>query len=113
MGGLAQANVLDAADGAATIEIAGHRAIVRAAPDQTTGPARVCLRPEDLAFAGEGLPARCRRARYQGGEWLVELTIDGQDECELQMLAKPGTVPEPGAEVRLAITDGWVIPRIS
>jgi len=58
----------------------------------------------------EGLPARCRRARYQGGEWLVELTIDGQDECELQMLAKPGAVPAPGAAVRLRITDGWVIP---
>jgi len=108
---LAEANVLDTAGGMATIDIAGHRAIVRAAPDQTTGPARVCLRPEDLALAVEGLPARCRRARYQGGEWLVELTIDGQEDCALQMLAKPGTVPEPGAPVQLAIGDGWVIPR--
>ena len=110
MGGLAQATVLDAAGGTATVEIAGHHAIVRAAEGQAAGPARLCLRPEDLALAAEGLPARCRRARYQGGEWLVELTIDGQDECELQMLAKPGTVPEPGAEVRLAVGDGWVIP---
>ena len=111
MGGLVQATVLDAAGGAATVEIAGYRATVRAAPDQAAGPARICLRPEDLALAAEGLPARCRRARYQGGEWLVELTIDGQDECELQILAKPGTVPDQGAVVRLQITDGWVIPQ--
>ena len=111
MGGLAQAMLpAPAAGGHALIEIAGHRATVRAAEGQRAGPALVCLRPEDLILAAEGLPARCRRARYQGGEWLVELTIDGQDDCELQMLAKPGAVPEPGAAVRLQITDGWVIP---
>jgi len=110
MGGVVGVDVLDAAGGTATIEIAGYRATVRAVPDQATGPARVCLRPEDLVLATEGLPARCRRARYQGGEWLVELTIDGQDDCELQMLAKPGAVPAPGAAVRLRINDGWVIP---
>jgi len=70
-------------------------------------PALVCLRPEDLTLAGRGAAGRCRRARYQGGEWLVELTIDGQDDCELQMLAKPGAVPEPGAAVRLRITE-WL-----
>ncbi|MDB5361964.1 MAG: spermidine/putrescine transporter ATP-binding protein [Rhodospirillales bacterium] len=110
MGGVVEANVLKAAAGMATVAIGDHRAVVRAASGQTEGRARLCLRPEDLILAAEGLPARCRRARYQGGEWLVELTIDGQDECELQMLAKPGAVPEPGAAVRLQITDGWVIP---
>jgi len=49
--------------------------------------------------------------RYQGGEWLVELTMDGQDDGELQLLAKPGAVPEPGALVRLQITYGWVFPQ--
>ena len=112
MGGVVEATVLgDAETGRALVEIAGQRALVRAAPGQATGPARLCLRPEDLALAADGVPARCRRARYQGGEWLVELTVDGQDDRELQMLAKPGTVPEPGAAVRVKITDGWVIPE--
>jgi iron(III) transport system ATP-binding protein len=111
MGGVAEAMVLDGAgDGRAVIEIAGHRATVRAATGQPAGPALVCLRPEDLALADEGLPARCRRARYQGGEWLVELTVDGQEDRQLQMLAKPGAVPAPGEAVRLRIGDGWVIP---
>jgi len=99
-----------AAGGQALVEIAGHRAILRAAEGQPAGPALVCLRPEDLVLAPEGLPARCRRVRYQGGEWLVELTVDGQDERELQMLAKPGAVPESGAAVRVGIADGWIIP---
>ena len=112
MGGIVEA-VLPGPAGAgqALVEIAGHRALVRAADGQEAGPARLCLRPEDLALASDGVPARCRRARYQGGEWLVELTVDGQDDRELQMLAKPGTVPEPGAAVRVRITDGWVIPE--
>jgi iron(III) transport system ATP-binding protein len=112
MGGLVKAVLPAAAEaGQVLVEIAGHRATVRAAEGQQAGPALVCLRPEDLTLAAEGLPARCRRARYQGGEWLVELTIDGQDDSELQLLAKPGAVPEPGAAVRLQITDGWVIPE--
>jgi iron(III) transport system ATP-binding protein len=111
MGGLVAATLPHGADqGRAVIEIAGHRATVRAAADQTAGRALVCLRPEDLTLADDGVPARCRRARYQGGEWLVELTVDGQEDRQLQMLAKPGAVPEPGAAVRLRIDDGWVIP---
>jgi len=112
LGGLVRAILPSAATGGqAMVEIDGYRVMVRAAEGQPAGPALVCLRPEDLVLAGEGLAARCRRARYQGGEWLVELTIDGQDEFELQLLAKPGAVPEPGAAVRLQITDGWVIPQ--
>jgi iron(III) transport system ATP-binding protein len=112
MGGLAPAILpVRATGGQALVEIAGYRATVRAAEGQPAGPALVCLRPEDLALADEGLAARCRRARYQGGEWLVELTVDGQDDSALQMLVKPGAVPEPGTAVRLQITNGWVIPK--
>jgi hypothetical protein len=93
------------------IEIAGVTARVRAAPGQAPGKARVCLRPEDLVLAADGIPARCRRARYQGVQWLVELAIDGQDDRPLQMLAAPGAVPEVGAELRVGIRDGWVIPE--
>jgi iron(III) transport system ATP-binding protein len=111
MGGVVEAALPGPAEnGRAAVEIAGHRVIVRAAECQPAGPALVCLRPEDLTLASDGVPAHCRRARYQGGEWLVELTVDGQDDRELQMLAKPGAVPEAGAAVRVGITDGWVIP---
>ena len=97
-------------DGQAVVEIAGYRALVRAAEWQAAGSVLVSLRPEDLTLAAEGVPARCRRARYRGGEWLVELAVEGQEPRELQVLAKPGAVPEAGAAVRVAITDGWVIP---
>ncbi|GGF21632.1 spermidine/putrescine ABC transporter ATP-binding protein [Aliidongia dinghuensis] len=110
-GGVVAATVPQRADqGRALIEIAGHRAFVRAVPEQAAGRALVCLRPEDLALADDGLPARCRRARYQGGEWLVDVTVEGQEGRPLQLLAKPGTVPEPGTPVRVRISDGWVIP---
>ncbi|HLZ65230.1 MAG TPA: ABC transporter ATP-binding protein [Aliidongia sp.] len=112
MGGIVEAVLPAATAGGRTlVEIAGHHALVRAAAGQPAGPALVCLRPEDLALADDGLPARCRRAQYQGGEWLVELTVDGQEDRQLQLLAKPGAVPAPGAAVRLRIGDGWVIPR--
>jgi len=110
-GGVVAATVLqDAGEGRALVELAGYRATVRAADGQVAGPALLCLRPQDLALAADGLAARCRRARYQGGEWLVELEIEGQADRQLQLLAKPGAVPEPGAAIRVRIDEGWVIP---
>jgi iron(III) transport system ATP-binding protein len=110
-GGTVSARVQQAGGGRAQVEIAGYRAVVRAGEWRLAGgEALVCLRPEDLMLAPDGLPARCRRTRYRGGDWLVDLTIDGQEDRELQMLAKPGAVPAPGAAVRIGIVDGWVIP---
>jgi len=60
-----------------------------------------------------GRPRGCRPLppRPLSGRRMAGGTDDRrQDDCELQMLAKPGAVPEPGAAVRLRITDGWVIP---
>jgi hypothetical protein len=51
-----------------------------------------------------------RRAVYQGGRTLVELTTNGESATRFALTFPPETAPQPGALVRLAIQDGWVLP---
>ncbi|HEY0524984.1 MAG TPA: ABC transporter ATP-binding protein [Stellaceae bacterium] len=86
----------------------------RAAAAQPAGPALLCLRPEDLRLATEGeagFRAIVRRATYQGGHIAVELSPEMHPDVPLLMHSDPGAAPEPGSPVRLAATDGWVVPR--
>jgi iron(III) transport system ATP-binding protein len=80
---------------------------LRCPPGVRAGPARLCLRPEDLEIADDGLPATVRRTSYKGGAVAVEAeTALGR----LQLTLPDGAAPEPGSAVRIAVRDGWVIP---
>ena len=60
------------------------------------------LRPEDLAPAASGLPARLERLEYLGAEALVHVRLD--DGTDLRALA-PGdwAPPAPGGALSLAV----------
>ncbi|MGH7319603.1 MAG: ABC transporter ATP-binding protein, partial [Candidatus Rokuibacteriota bacterium] len=113
-GAVVRATVLaPAQDGACPVEIFGYRARLRARSDQPAGPAQVCLRNEALRVAGTGeagIPTTVRRSIYHGGETTVELEAAVAPDTRLTLSLRPDLAPPPGAPVRLAVDDGWVIP---
>jgi iron(III) transport system ATP-binding protein len=97
--------------GRAVVDVLGARAILRAPDSAMPGPARVLLRPEDLALAAaEGVAATVKRTIYQGAENAIELVPAAAPAEMLLWFAPPMASPKPGETVRLKVTDGWVIP---
>jgi iron(III) transport system ATP-binding protein len=114
-GGLVGARISGSvADGAVAVSLLGYRANVRCRTDPPpSGTVQLCLRPEDLRFAGRGQPgfaATVQRLRYQGGAVDVEIAPEGVPEAQLLMTSPDGAGLAPGQVVRVAIADGWVVP---
>jgi iron(III) transport system ATP-binding protein len=106
--------------GGALIQVKAERAQARLGdaaveiacdPGAAPGPARIVLRPEDVALAAESdaaaLPARILSASYRGGAWEAAAALPGLDApaplVSRRRLAAGETVP-----VRL--TGGWALP---
>ncbi|SNT28183.1 ABC transporter ATP-binding protein [Tropicimonas sediminicola] len=69
------------------------------APPLTAGMAAVlCLRPENLSLASDGLPARVTHCVYRGSDWIVECESAGQ----LLQATALDTPPPPGSDVKLS-----------
>lgn len=94
-------------NGRADVEVLGRRAQLRVAPDQATGAALVCLRPEDLAVGTNGPVARVARKAFQGSHVAIEARLDG---AVLPMHLGPEQAAALGDTVGIDIRDGWVIP---
>jgi iron(III) transport system ATP-binding protein len=92
-----------AVGGAAPVRILGLVRTLRARTGQPPGPAEVCLRPEDLAPAADGVAAWVT----QRASVALDLTAAGQ---RLRAVI-PASAATDEAEVRLDIRDGWVIPQ--
>ncbi len=114
-GGLVAARVSGSvADGMVAVSLLGYRATVRCRSDQPGGPVQLCLRPEDLHLAGRGQPgfsATVLRLRYQGGAVDIEIAPEGQPQAQLLMTSPDGTGFTPGQQIRVVISDGWVVPE--
>jgi iron(III) transport system ATP-binding protein len=100
------------ANGHAQVALFGREWQIRSAPGQGTGPAEVCIRPEDLAVVapGHGFEASVARVLYQGGRSVVEAAPASDPETVLSLSLKSGDAGAPGATLHLALLDGWVIP---
>jgi iron(III) transport system ATP-binding protein len=76
------------------------------------GPGRLCLRPPDLRLttAPEGFAARIVETRFQGATTMLTIMPTlGSPETMLGVEHR-GPAPLPGAEVRVAVDDAWLIP---
>jgi iron(III) transport system ATP-binding protein len=77
------------------------------------GEVSVCLRPEGLRLVnGTGEPAidaRVERTTFQGDATTVYVRPDHEAAAVLY-LRVAGAAPAPGALVRIAVDDGWIIP---
>jgi iron(III) transport system ATP-binding protein len=101
------------ANGHAAVALFGREWQVRSAPGQASGPAEVCLRPEDVRLADRdtGFAARVARVLYQGGRSVVEATPIDDPDTTLSLLLQSGEGCAPGTTLHLALADGWVIPN--
>ncbi len=104
------------ADGGATCDadVFGYRLRMRCAAGRiSTGPASACVHAKDLRIATAGKAALRTRATsviYQGGFFRVEVSVHADPGIALHLkLAEPCAVL-PGADVDLAVDDGWIIP---
>ncbi len=100
-------------NGFATVAMLGGRWRVRARSGQPTGPAEVCLRPEDLRVGGDAqtFDATVTRVLYQGSRTIVEATPLADPSATLTLSVDSADAHTSGSIVRLAIVDGWVIPN--
>jgi iron(III) transport system ATP-binding protein len=110
-GTVVDAEVLEpSGDGRCAARVFGATATLRCAPGQPAGPARACLRPEELALDASGVAAAVRRVTYKGGSSEIEVTPQADPRAVL-VLNVVGDAPRQGSEVRVRVVDGWVIPR--
>ncbi len=94
----------------ARVDLYGADFLVRARPGQKTGPAKLCLRPEDMGIAERGFSARIVRAAYTGGFWDVEAFPLAAPLASLRLTLPDALTPQPGATLTLGLRDGWVVP---
>jgi len=100
-------------DGTCDAEVFGYRLRLRCAPLQPPGEAAACVRASALRLVPSGTPglrARVTGMIYQGGHFRVDADVEAEGRPALHLtLPEPSTVVE-GAQIDLAIDDGWVIP---
>jgi iron(III) transport system ATP-binding protein len=94
----------------ARIALYGAEFTVRARAGQATGPAKLCLRPEDMGAAERGFAARIRRAAYTGGFWDVEAVPLADPSAHLRLTLPDTFTPQPDAVLTLGLSDGWILP---
>ena len=100
-------------DGGCVAEVFGSVVRMRCVASQRRGSARACLHAEHVALvdaSAPGITARLERAVYKGGHFRLDVRATGAADHVLHL-----DVPEPlridtGADVRLTLADGWVIP---
>ncbi|MBL8834165.1 MAG: TOBE domain-containing protein, partial [Rhodospirillales bacterium] len=94
----------------ARVDLYGAEFAVRARAGQKTGPAKLCLRPEDMGIAVQGFAARIHRAAYTGGFWDIEAFPLADPAARLRLTLPDTFTPQPDATLTLGLSDGWVIP---
>jgi iron(III) transport system ATP-binding protein len=100
------------ANGHASVALFGREWQMRSAPGQGTGPAEICIRPEDLAIVapGGGFAASVARVLYQGGRTVVEAAPATAPDTMLSLSVQSSEACARGASIHLTLIDGWVIP---
>ncbi len=107
------------AAGRVSIDVLGHRAVVRCRPDTPpAGPVALCVRAADLSLAplapgrDQGMRGTVHRLIYQGGHFTADIALEGVGNSVQLSLPEPASV-KPGDSVQVIVHDGWVIPEPS
>ena len=103
------------------VRLWGTEIEARAAPGTRPGPARICVRPDDLrldAALPEGstapppgvLPVRVVMGLYQGATTLVTVAPEAAPGMTLTLRQPGADAPSEGARIGLRVRAAWVVP---
>ena len=102
-------------DGTCDVDLFGHTVKMRCSSQQRPGARmRACVRARDLtivAASSPGVDARIDHAIYQGGHFRLEAHPVAAPDLHLHLTVPEPSALRPGAEIRLDVADGWIIPR--
>jgi iron(III) transport system ATP-binding protein len=91
----------------------GYTVRMRCSPAQRAGSASACVRASAVRIVtggATGLPARVTGTMYQGGYFRVDATIPAQADVALHLKVAEPTNVAAGADILVAVDDGWIIP---
>jgi len=75
-----------------------------------SGPStQACLRPEGLSIGQTGIAAKVDRAVFEGAASILHCRVDRAPNVLLRVLYRAAP-PAEGSAVRIAISDGWLLP---
>jgi len=114
-GSVIPVNVIACADGKCEIDFDGYHAKVRCPVEIMKGEAFCALKGEWLSLDDKGLPCSVVRSVYRGGQTALELKINSlPDNADCLRLNIPAYKKiNPGEQVFVTITDGWILPSHS
>ncbi|MGL4636627.1 MAG: ABC transporter ATP-binding protein [Beijerinckiaceae bacterium] len=102
--------------GAISVDIMGHRCVVRCAGSAVAqGEGAVCVRANDLVIdplATSGLAGHIKRLVYQGGHFHADVVLEHNSAIVLPLVLPEPTMVAPGDKVRVVIRDGWLLPEV-
>ena len=102
-------------DGTCEAQVFGSRLRLRCHRSQEVGSTSACLRASALRIVpedGTGFRARVTGMTYQGGHFRVDAGIAEQPDVTFHLTVAEPTTVAPGADINVAVDDGWVIPRV-
>jgi iron(III) transport system ATP-binding protein len=97
-----------ARSGRAEAVLWGHPVRLRAGVDGTASD-RICLRPEGLTLATEGILSRVERAVFEGAATMLHCRVEHAPQVLLRLLHR-GDPPAEGSVVHVSIQDAWLLP---
>jgi iron(III) transport system ATP-binding protein len=70
---------------------------------------QACLRPEGLSLSQTGIAAKVDRAVFEGAGTILHCRVDQAPSVLLRVFHRAAP-PAEGSPVRIAISDGWLLP---
>lgn len=101
------------AGGTCWVNLYGHSVRMRCTLRQKPAAARACVRARDLSIVAptaEGIAAHVDRAIYQGGYFRLVAHVEAAPQKLLHLTAQEPFTVAPGAALKLAVADGWIVP---
>jgi iron(III) transport system ATP-binding protein len=93
--------------GSVSAQLWGEPIRLRAARGGASGQA--CLRPEGLSLGTSGIAARVDRAVFEGAGTILHCRVDRAPDTLLRVFHRAAP-PAEGSPVKIAISDGWLLP---
>jgi len=71
---------------------------------------QACLRPEGLVLGPEGIAAKVDRAVFEGAATILHCRVERAPDVLLRVLHRAAP-PAEGTPVKIAVSDGWLLPE--